>query len=68
MKVKDMIEQLSKLDGELEVMTEGCDCYGESKSICVESGCYWTSADDNLNGKSVSTTRSGLFVLIERNS
>lgn len=29
MKVKELIELLNQFDPEVEVITEGCDCYGD---------------------------------------
>jgi len=33
MKVKHLIERLKKFDPELEVVTEGCDCNGDTYSV-----------------------------------
>jgi len=36
--VKELIEQLSKLDQDLPVWLEGCDCLGRAGSVTVEDG------------------------------
>lgn len=36
MKVKELIAELQKLDPELEVSTEGCDCYGDTAKVSVQ--------------------------------
>lgn len=55
MRVKHLIEELSKCDPEMEVQTEGCDCYGDTVSVKVLE--YGPLAEEP--GKKV--------VLIERN-
>jgi hypothetical protein len=37
MRVKHLIEQLQRVDPELIVQTEGCDCYGDSYGLKVFS-------------------------------
>jgi hypothetical protein len=34
-KVKDLIARLQKCDSELEVLTEGCDCNGDTSFVIV---------------------------------
>lgn len=33
MKVKELIEELNKFPDEYEVITEGCDCFGEVERL-----------------------------------
>ncbi len=33
MTVKELREALSRLEDDLEVKTEGCDCYGDAKGV-----------------------------------
>ena len=35
MKVKHLIRELQKCDPELEVATEGCDCYGDTFAVVI---------------------------------
>lgn len=37
MTVAELIEELSKHDASFEVMTEGCDCWGDSEAVEVVS-------------------------------
>lgn len=36
MTVKQLIEQLKKIDPALEVWTEGCDCYAEASGVILK--------------------------------
>jgi hypothetical protein len=38
MKVKELIEELGKFNGELEVITEGCDCFGGTDRLEIFQG------------------------------
>lgn len=38
MKVKHLIRELQKCDPEMEVVTEGCDCTGDSYKVSVDPG------------------------------
>lgn len=38
MKVKHLIRELLKCDPEMPVITEGCDCEGESYRVAIENG------------------------------
>ncbi len=36
MQVKELIKQLQAVDGELHVLTEGCDCWGPCSGVSIE--------------------------------
>lgn len=38
MKVKDLIKLLNNVDKDLDVFTEGCDCYGDVTGITIKGG------------------------------
>ena len=46
MKVADLIKELSKHPGDLEVITEGCDCTGEIEEVYLRN---WVDNDDHQN-------------------
>jgi len=38
MKVRELIEKLSHFDPDAEVLTEGCDCYGDTADVVEHVG------------------------------
>lgn len=57
--VRELIEALQKCDPDAEVLTEGCDCEGEAKSVTtypyaentIQIGRWYAGSDDlSVNG------------------